>query len=121
MRLDGSDDMSDHGCMTYHGFVALQGRGAVVLPVELRRKYRLDEAGARIELTEREDGVIELRPALPVPVDELWFWSWGHQAAEREAEEDLEQGRYRDFDDAEGLLADLESIVDQTQPGDTSR
>jgi bifunctional DNA-binding transcriptional regulator/antitoxin component of YhaV-PrlF toxin-antitoxin module len=107
--------------MTYHGYVAVQGRGTVALPAELRRKYRLDEAGAQIELTEREDGVIELRPALPVPVDELWFWSRGHQAAEREAEEDLEQGRYRDFDDAEGLLADLESIVDQTQPGDTSR
>ena len=54
-------------------------------------------------------------------VDELWFWSPDHHAAEREAEEDLERGRYRDFDDPEGLLADLESIVDQTQPGDISR
>jgi hypothetical protein len=56
-----------------------------------------------------------------VHVDELWFWSPDHHAAEREAEEDLERGRYRDFDDPEGLLADLESIVDQTQPGDISR
>ena len=60
-----------------------------------------------MEIVEREDGVIELRPTLPVPVDEMWFWTEGHQAAEREAEEDLQAGRYRTFDDARAFLADL--------------
>lgn len=96
---------------SYHGYTAVQGRGTVALPAELRRKYRLDEPGAQIEITEREDGVIELRPTLPVPVDEMWFWSEGHQAAERAAEEDLAAGRYRDFDDASSFLADLESLM----------
>jgi bifunctional DNA-binding transcriptional regulator/antitoxin component of YhaV-PrlF toxin-antitoxin module len=95
----------------YHGYAAVQGRGTVALPVELRRKYRLDEPGAQLEVTEREDGVIELRPALPVPVDEMWFWSEGHQAAEREAEDDLAAGRFRTFDDADSFLADLESLA----------
>jgi bifunctional DNA-binding transcriptional regulator/antitoxin component of YhaV-PrlF toxin-antitoxin module len=99
--------------MTFHGYLAVQGRGTVALPAELRRKYRLDEAGAQIEITEREDGVLELRPALPVPVDEMWFWTPGHQAAEQEAEADLTQGRFRDYEDAEALLADFQDIIDK--------
>jgi bifunctional DNA-binding transcriptional regulator/antitoxin component of YhaV-PrlF toxin-antitoxin module len=102
----------DTDCMAgYHGYAAVQGRGTVALPAELRRKYRLDEPGAQLEIVEREDGVIELRPTLPVPVDEMWFWAEGHQAAEREAEEDLNAGRYRTFDDAAAFLADLESLA----------
>ena len=77
----------------YRGYDAIQGRGAVALPAELRRKYRLDEPGAQLEVVERPaDGVIELRPTLPVPLDEMWFWTRGHQAAELEAEEDLAAG-----------------------------
>jgi bifunctional DNA-binding transcriptional regulator/antitoxin component of YhaV-PrlF toxin-antitoxin module len=95
----------------YHGYAAVQGRGTVALPAELRRKYRLDEPGAQLEVIEREDGVIELRPTLPVPVDEMWFWAEGHQAAEREAEDDLVAGRFRTFDDAQSFLADLESLA----------
>jgi bifunctional DNA-binding transcriptional regulator/antitoxin component of YhaV-PrlF toxin-antitoxin module len=95
----------------YHGFLAVQGRGTVALPAELRRKYRLDEAGAQVEIIEREDGVLELRPTLPVPVDEMWFWTEGHQAAEHEAEADIAHGRFRDFDTAEELLADLEGLI----------
>jgi len=40
----------------------------------------------------------------------MWFWSEGHQHAEREAEDELTGGRYRDFDDAESFLADLEAL-----------
>ncbi|MFC7218885.1 AbrB/MazE/SpoVT family DNA-binding domain-containing protein [Streptomyces polyrhachis] len=103
--------------MTYHGYVAIQGRGTMALPAELRRRYRLDEPGAQIELTERADGVIELRPALPVPVDQMWFFTPGHQAAEREAEADIRHGRYRDHDSAADLLAALESISGEETPG----
>jgi bifunctional DNA-binding transcriptional regulator/antitoxin component of YhaV-PrlF toxin-antitoxin module len=96
----------------YRGYAAVQGRGTIALPAELRRKYRLDEPGAQLEITERPDGVIELRPTLPVPVDEMWFWTPGRQAAEQEAEDDLAAGRHRDFDDAESFLADLEGLVE---------
>ena len=101
-----SNDVSN-----YRGYAAVQGRGAVALPPELRRKYRLDEPGAQLEIIERDDGVIELRPTLPVPVDDLWFWSEGHQTAEREAEDDLATGRFHTFDDADSFLADLESLA----------
>ena len=95
----------------YRGYAAVQGRGTVALPAELRRKYRLDEPGAQLEITDRPDGVIELRPTLPVPVEDMWFWTPGHQAAEQEAEDDLAAGQYRDFEDAESFLADLEGLA----------
>jgi bifunctional DNA-binding transcriptional regulator/antitoxin component of YhaV-PrlF toxin-antitoxin module len=103
------------GMSNYHGYAAVQGRGTVALPAELRRKYRLDEPGAQLEILERQDGVIELRPTLPVPVDEMWFWTQGHQAAEQEAEDDLTASRYRHFDDARAFLADLEAVAAEDQ------
>lgn len=92
----------------YHGYLAVQGGATIAFPRELRRKYLLDKAGAQVELTEREDGVIELRPTLPVPVDEMWFWAAESQQAEREAE--AEADKYRDFPNAEAFLADLAAL-----------
>ena len=43
-------------------------------------------------------------------MDEMWFWSAGHQRAESEAEDDIVAERYRDFDDAESFVADLEAL-----------
>src|SRR5260221_9220824 len=100
--------MRQYGVMgNYRGYAAIQGRGTVALPAELRRKYRLDEPGAQLEVVERSDGVIELRPTLPVPLDEMWFWTRGQQAAEREAEEDLAAGRVRPVDRPGGVLGGL--------------
>jgi hypothetical protein len=36
-----------------------------------------------------------------------WYWSAGWQRAEREAEEDLRAGRYKDFSSMSDLLDDL--------------
>ncbi len=44
--------------------------------------------------------------------DQSWFWTEEWQARYREAKRDLAEGRYRDFDDIETLLAELKS-----QPG----
>lgn len=77
----------------FHGLVALQGRGVVTLPAALRRKLRLEEKGAQVEVVERADGVIELRPYLAIPADEAWFWTPEWQAMEREADEDIKAGR----------------------------
>lgn len=37
--------------------------------------------------------------------DQSWFWSDEWQAGEREAQEDLKHGRYRDFETIDELLA----------------
>jgi bifunctional DNA-binding transcriptional regulator/antitoxin component of YhaV-PrlF toxin-antitoxin module len=49
-------------------FLNVQGRGTVALPPDIRRRYGLDEPGAQVELVERDDGVLELRPCRPVHV-----------------------------------------------------
>src|SRR5258708_426956 len=104
--------MRQYGVMgNYRGYAAIQGRGTVALPAELRRKYRLDEPGAQLEVVERPDGGIELRPTLPVPLDEMWFWTRGQQPAGGEGGGDVAAGRFRRFGDGESFLADLAELA----------
>jgi AbrB family looped-hinge helix DNA binding protein len=57
----------------WHGYLGVQRLGVIALPAEVRRRLHLDEPGAQVEVIEREDGVLELRPALPVPAEQAWF------------------------------------------------
>lgn len=93
----------------YHGFLTPQKRGVVSLPAQLLRRMRVDIPGCQIEVTEREDGVFEFRPVLPVPVDQTWFWTARWQKMEREAEQDIAAGRVALFDDVKDFLAELDS------------
>lgn len=88
----------------YHGFVTIQSRGVVALPRELRQRLHMDEPGAQLELTEREDGVIEMRPQMAIPVSQSWFWTKEWQQREQEADDDVAAGRVQSFDDAQALL-----------------
>jgi AbrB family looped-hinge helix DNA binding protein len=49
-------------------FVTVQSRGTIAIPPAVRRRLGLDRPGAQLELVERDDGVLELRPNLPMPV-----------------------------------------------------
>ena len=99
--------------MAFHGYVALQGRGVVALPAELRRRLGLDVDGAQMEVTEREDGVIELRPTVPVPADQAWFWAERWQQREREVDQYVADGRTTSYESAEDFLSALESAADE--------
>ncbi|MDR1432429.1 MAG: hypothetical protein LBI99_09965 [Propionibacteriaceae bacterium] len=72
--------------MGYQGYVAVQSRGVIALPADLRRRYYLDAPGAQIEITERSDGVFEMRPAIPVPTTQAWFWDERWQQREQEVD-----------------------------------
>lgn len=48
-----------------------------------------------------------LEEKLDASRDQAWYWSDGWQRAEKEAEADLQAGRYKDFDSMDALLADL--------------
>lgn len=97
--------------MTYHGYLGVQSRGVIALPADLRRRLRLDEAGAQVELTEREDGVIELRPALPVPADQLWFWSQRWQEREQAVDAHVARGEVEVYDTTEDFLTHLDDLA----------
>ena len=101
--------------MGFHGYVGVQARGVVSLPAEVRRRLHLDEPGAQVEITERDDGVLELRPALPVPADQRWFWTAQWQEREREVDAHLAAGDVTVHADGEALLDHLDGLVDDEQ------
>lgn len=90
-------------------FIPIQGRGTVTLPADLRRRHHLDAPGAQLEVTERPDGVIELRPHVSVPADQAWFWSERWQQMEREADADIAAGRVVATDSVGDFLDELDS------------
>lgn len=102
----------------WHGYVGVQQRGVVALPSQLRKRMHLDEPGAQLEITERDDGVFELRPVLPVPADQAWFWEERWQEREREVEGFLAAGEVTTFEDTEDFLAYLDDIAHQPTPSD---
>ncbi len=98
-------------CMKTY-YVAVQSRGTIALPVDLRRRLHLDEPGAQLQIVEREDGTAELRPVLPVPADQRWFWSERWQAMEREVDEDIAAGRETVVDGVDDLSERLDRGLD---------
>jgi AbrB family looped-hinge helix DNA binding protein len=98
------------------GFVSIQQpNGTVTIPAQARRALGLDQPGAQVEVVLR-DGELVLVPHIAVPAQHAWFWTEGHQSAEREADADLAVGRYTDSADAESLLADLEGLSGGAEP-----
>jgi antitoxin MazE len=80
-------------------------RGTVTIPKELREGLG-DET--LLDVVRRPDGVIELRPQSTIDSSQAWFWTDRWQKMEREADEDIQAGRVRKFDDVESFIAWLE-------------
>jgi AbrB family looped-hinge helix DNA binding protein len=90
-------------------YVTVQSRGTVALPADLRRRLHLDEPGAQLQIIEQEDGRVELRPVLPVPADQRWFWTERWQAMEREVDEHVAAGRVTVVDGPDALFEHLDA------------
>ncbi len=86
----------------------MQNRGLVAIPTETRRRYGLDQPGVQLEVIERE-GELVLRPHIPIPSDQAWFWTDKWQGMEREANADIKTGRVKISEDVNEFLAELES------------
>jgi bifunctional DNA-binding transcriptional regulator/antitoxin component of YhaV-PrlF toxin-antitoxin module len=97
-------------------FVAVQARGTVALPAALRRKLRLDRPGAQVEIIERDDGCLELRPVVPVPADQQWFWADRWQRMERAVDAHVSAGRVTTVAGPDALFEHLEGTL-KTRPG----
>jgi AbrB family looped-hinge helix DNA binding protein len=81
--------------------------GQITLPAAVRRAAGIQE-GDLVAVTIEGD-TITLVPKRLVDKSQAYFWSAGWQQAEREASEDIAQGRLRSFNDVEGLIAALEA------------
>lgn len=93
-----------------HTYVTLQSRGTLALPKGVRQRHNLDRPGAQVEIIEREDGVIELHPQVPVPADQAWFWTERSQQREREVDALVAAGEVTTHDSVEGFMAHLDSL-----------
>ncbi len=89
-------------------FVTVQSRGVIAIPSAIRRQLGLDRPGAQVEVIERE-GEIILRPHVPVPSDQAWFWEKRWQKMERDADEAVGTGRVATFENVDDFLDDLDS------------
>lgn len=93
-----------------HQYLGVQRRGTITLPADVRRRLHLDEPGAQVEMTERADGVVELRAALPIPADQKWFWTERWQEREREVDEHLAAGRVTIHESTDAFLSHLDDL-----------
>ncbi len=91
-------------------YVTLQTRGTLSLPADVRRRHHLDQPGAQVEIVEREDGVIELHPQVPVPADQAWFWTERWQARERQVDALVASGEVTTHESAHAFLDHLEAV-----------
>ncbi len=113
---DRDFDRLDFGCDTAmlqfmrdgKTYVTIQQRGLIALPADIRRRLNLDTPGAQVEVVERPDGVIELRPTVAVPADQAWFWAERWQRMEHEVDAHVAKGEVDVHDSAEDLFADLD-------------
>lgn len=92
-----------------HVFLAPQKRGLIAFTPELRKRLRLDEPGAQLEVQELPDGSFRIRGAVAVPSDQAWFWTDRWQLMEREADLDIAAGRVKQYESVDDMLADLDS------------
>lgn len=101
----------------FHGYLSVQSRGVVALPPHLRKRYALDRPGAQVEVTEREDGVLEVRPVIAVPARDAWFWNERWQAGERDVDAHVRAGQVMVSESAEDFLADLAALDEEAPAG----
>jgi AbrB family looped-hinge helix DNA binding protein len=89
-------------------FLSIQSRGTVSLPAAIRRRYRLDEPGAQVEVIDA-DGEIILRPKVALDAAQAWFWDPTWQAGEKEAEGQRNRGEGADYASGEEFLESLDA------------
>lgn len=81
--------------------------GQITLPAAVRRAAGIEE-GDLVAVTIEGD-TITLVPKRLVDKSQAYFWSDNWQQAERQASEDIAQGRVRSYSDVEALIAALEA------------
>jgi antitoxin MazE len=87
--------------------VRVGAKHQVTIPRRISRALGLKKGDHM--LVRMVDNALELIPAEVVPKNQRWFWTPEWQAKEREADEDIAQGRVKEFESAEDLLKDLKS------------
>jgi AbrB family looped-hinge helix DNA binding protein len=89
------------------GAVRLGAKRQVTIPRQISEALRLRE-GDHL-LMRLVGGRVEMIPVSLVPKDQLWFWTPEWQNKEREVDEAMARGDYKESDSVDALLRDLKS------------
>ena len=94
----------------------------ITLPAAIREAAGVYE-GDFLTAEVRDDRTIVLRPSRLVDADEAFFYTPAWQAAEREADEDIQMGRVYRFDNVESAIDflhnhDAEDVEDEHDDAD---
>ncbi len=87
--------------------VKVQKNKNITLPAWLFRRFRL-QVGDFIRLQATRDGV-RITPGKIIDPSQSYFWTPDWQAGERQAEEDIRQGRVKRFRRVKDLMKELRS------------
>jgi antitoxin MazE len=88
----------------FHETVRVGGRRRITVPGRIVRALQIKNGDHMLmRLVGRK---LEL---VPIPRDQLWFWTREWQMKEREADEEIAQGRVKESASVDELLKDLKS------------
>lgn len=79
----------------------------ITLPLEIRKMLPI-KIGDPVEIRINREGNISITLLKAIDASQAWFWSKEHQAAEKEAEEELRKGKAKKAKDSKELLDELE-------------
>lgn len=87
--------------------VRVGAKDQITIPHRISRALRLKKGDHM--LVRLVGKTVELVPAAIIPKDQLWFWTPEWQKKEREVDEALARGDFKETDSVEELLRDLKS------------
>jgi AbrB family looped-hinge helix DNA binding protein len=85
----------------------IRERSQITLPAEILKKLNL-KPGDSVDIDIEGDRII-LKPVLVIDRSQAWFWTKEWQEMEREADEDIKNGRVFKADSYEELIKKLNS------------
>jgi len=88
----------------------IRSNGQVTLPTSVRRQAHLKE-GDLLEIILEPDGSLRLVPKVAIDRSQAYFWTKRWQQAERVVDEDLQAGRYQDFDTMDEFIKAMEEDI----------
>jgi AbrB family looped-hinge helix DNA binding protein len=95
----------------------LRNKGQITVPQEIRSLLEAQEGDDLVFSTDEHGHVIISRAQIISP-DQAWFWSERWQRLEREAQEDIANGRVVEYSELSSMLNDLHALSDDANAKD---
>lgn len=77
----------------------------ITLPARIGKAAHLEE-GDMVDI-EFSDGKVVLTPKKLIDSDQAWYWTPAWQAAEKEAQEQIDRGEVMEFESVEDMIREL--------------